>query len=115
MTVKHAKKLTPGSAAAAMTAIESSRDRAVDRLAKQVWREIVVPACRKHNLEFRAGMGVYLLSIPGGENLYDAEDAANHGFKLKRLFAALDIPVSPPQGRLGSPQPLGSLMDDFIP
>ena len=106
------KKMTPSAALSKARSIDAARDRQLQQLARQCWKSIVVPTCKKHGFEFRAGMGTYLLTTSDGQHIYDAQDAARRGLKLKRLFAVLDIPIDQ---ALPSKGTLGSWMCDFIP
>ena len=57
--------------------------RAIERLAADVYRDVVAPTCRVHGIKFRSGMGRYSFYIPAdgkifferAEPISDIEDA----------------------------------------
>ena len=76
----------------AVAKIDRERERAIERLAAKVRRDILVPACTKHGLDFKSGNGTWVLSA-GDSMFFDAEEAARKGFRLKRLFDALETRI----------------------
>lgn len=98
----------------AVAKIDRERERAIERLAAKVRRDILVPACTKHGLDFKSGNGTWVLSA-GDSMLFDAEEAARKGFRLKRLFDALETRIGDwPRGSVtpGGPE-LGMYVEDF--
>jgi len=107
MSKKKRGQVTARLVASKMRALEDAHVRQVEKMALDVWKKVVVPACKKHGIEFRSGMGTYLLTDAEGRNIYDSRDAARRGLKIKKLFGVLDIAFGT--------QPIGSLMPDFVP
>lgn len=86
--------LTKKQIALALAKVEESAISETQRLADAVREQYVLPACRRHKLEFISGMGMWSFNDPSAQ-LYsrsiEREDARRLG--LKRVFDILSMPT----------------------
>ena len=93
--------MTPAEINKKIFALTLKHDRALEKLALQVQKEVVIPYCRKRGLRFSAGMGTWTFRYKNGKS-------ANRSIH-KNIRNLLNC-------QRGHWQvPLGSLMEDFDP
>ncbi len=74
--------------------IEDAAIRQTQKLADDIRTQYVLPACRKHRLEFISGMGLWTFNRPDAQiyqRVIESEDAGKYG--LKRVFDILSTPT----------------------
>lgn len=66
--------------------------RRIDTIAEEFREAVLLPWCRKHHLEFIAGMGrtVTVFYTRDGRSFGSAEEASLEGFDARRIFDVLD-------------------------
>ena len=81
----------PRSVRAQLAAIERRRERDVMRVAAEVRKNLVIPACKTHGLRYRAGNGLYFFLNEKGEVIDSTEPHLVKRYGLKRVFKVLDL------------------------
>ena len=77
-----------------ITSIEKRMWTSAELLAEEYRTEVLLPYCKKHNLRFVSAMGDFFFADSQGSHICDADDAKQHGLKMKQIFADLNHEVS---------------------
>jgi hypothetical protein len=124
--------MTPETLTAQLREVEQLREDALDEVACAVRARFVIPACKKHNLRFMSGNGLYdFTPLPTGTDwqslcaaylngsgphpgqhsdhwFHSAEEAAKKGYDLAEVFAVLDVHVDAVSN-------IGDLIENYDP
>ena len=89
--------MKPSEVQAHVDHIAAVREEALTNLALRVREDLVEPACERYGLRFVSEMGCYFFApaeaANEGETFGSTDEAAEHGYDLEDVFAALDVDV----------------------
>lgn len=83
---------TSGAVERRLKSLQDAFHKEIEDLAADVRRDMVLPVCRRKNLEYRTGNGAFAFFPLGGSNVICDFDADRYG--LARVYDTLLLPVS---------------------